>query len=57
VLSDQVAAALVNPARVNPWLVAAGVALFAGLAWSGHRLLGWLDERDKRKQRMRERNP
>ena len=57
VLSDQVAEALVNPARVNPWLVATGVLLFASLAWSGHRLLAWLDERDKRKQRMRERNP
>jgi phospholipase D1/2 len=57
VLSDQVAAALVNPARVNPWLVAAGILLFASLAWSGHRLLRWLDERETRKQRMRERNP
>ena len=57
VLSDQVAVALMNPARVNPWLIAAGVALFATLAWSGNRLLGWLDERDRRKQRMRERNP
>ena len=57
VLSDQVATALMNPARVNPWLIAAGVMLFAALAYSGNRLLGWLDERDKRKQRMRERNP
>ena len=43
VLSDQFAAALQDPARVNGWLVAAAVAAFAGLAWFGHRMLGRLE--------------
>jgi phosphatidylserine/phosphatidylglycerophosphate/cardiolipin synthase-like enzyme/uncharacterized membrane protein YdjX (TVP38/TMEM64 family) len=43
VLSDQFAAALQDPARVNAWLVAGAVAAFAGLAWFGHRMLGRLE--------------
>ena len=43
VLSDQFAAALQDPARVNAWLVAGAIAAFAGLAWFGHRMLGRLE--------------
>jgi uncharacterized membrane protein YdjX (TVP38/TMEM64 family) len=43
VLSDQFAAALQDPARVNAWLVGAAVAAFAGLAWFGHKMLGRLE--------------
>jgi uncharacterized membrane protein YdjX (TVP38/TMEM64 family) len=39
VLSDQFAAALQDPARVNGWLVAAAGCAFAGLAFFGHRVL------------------
>ncbi len=55
VLSDQIAAALINPARLNPWLIAAAVCAFAALAYSGHRLLGYLDNRDQRRNRPRAR--
>ena len=48
VLSDQAAEFLRDPARVNPWLVAGAAAAFALLAWSGHRLLKWLDRRAPR---------
>ena len=51
VLSDQVAAALTSPARVNPWLVAAAILVFVALAISGHRLLAYLDRRDQRRGR------
>jgi hypothetical protein len=53
VLSDQIAAALMNPARVNPWLIGAAVCMFAGLAYSGHRLLAYLDSREHRRHRPR----
>jgi uncharacterized membrane protein YdjX (TVP38/TMEM64 family) len=39
VLSDQFAAALQDPARVNGWLIAAAACAFAGLAFFGHRVL------------------
>jgi uncharacterized membrane protein YdjX (TVP38/TMEM64 family) len=39
VLSDQFAAALQDPARVNGWLVALAGCAFAGLAFFGHRVL------------------
>jgi hypothetical protein len=39
VLSDQVAAALEDPARINGWLVAAAIVLFASLAYFGQRWL------------------
>jgi len=39
VLSHQFAAALQEPARVNGWLVAAAVAGFVALAYTGQRLL------------------
>jgi len=39
VLSDQLAAALEDPARVSWWLVAAAVAAFGALAWFGHRMM------------------
>jgi phospholipase D1/2 len=39
VLSDQLASALQDPARVNGWLIAGAVAAFAALAYTGHRLL------------------
>jgi uncharacterized membrane protein YdjX (TVP38/TMEM64 family) len=53
VLSDQIAVALMNPARVNPWLIAAAVCAFAGLAFTGHRLLAYLDRREQRRNRPR----
>jgi hypothetical protein len=39
VLSDQLAAALEEPARVNGWLIAAAVLGLATLAFFGQRLL------------------
>ncbi|HUP97535.1 MAG TPA: VTT domain-containing protein [Usitatibacter sp.] len=39
VLSDQVAAALRDPAKINGWLIAAAVCGFAALAYFGHRML------------------
>jgi uncharacterized membrane protein YdjX (TVP38/TMEM64 family) len=39
VLSEQFSAALQDPARVNGWVVAAAVAIFAGLAVFGYQLL------------------
>ena len=51
VLSDQLAVALMNPSRVNVWLVAAAMCAVAGLAFSGSRLLGYLDRRDQRRNR------
>jgi uncharacterized membrane protein YdjX (TVP38/TMEM64 family) len=39
VLSDQFAAALQDPGRVNGWLIAAAVTGFAALAYFGQRLL------------------
>jgi uncharacterized membrane protein YdjX (TVP38/TMEM64 family) len=45
VLSDQLAAALQDPGRVNGWLVAAAVGAFAGLAFAGHRVLRRLEAR------------
>ena len=53
VLSDQVAVALMNPSRVNPWLIGAAVCVFAGLAFSGTRLLAYLDRREQRRMRPR----
>lgn len=50
VLSDQIAAALLDPKRVNPWLIAAAVFALAALAYSGHRLLNYLDRRDQRRR-------
>jgi uncharacterized membrane protein YdjX (TVP38/TMEM64 family) len=49
VLSDQAAEFLRDPARVNPWVVAAAVGAFALLAWTGHKLLGALDRRGARR--------
>jgi phospholipase D1/2 len=43
VLSDQAAEFLRNPAHANPWVVAAAVAAFGLLAWTGKRLLAALD--------------
>jgi phospholipase D1/2 len=43
VLSDQLSAALRDPAKVNGWLIAAAVAAFAALAFTGHRLLKRMD--------------
>lgn len=43
VLSDQLAAALQDPAKVNGWLVAAAIAGFASLAFIGKRLLQRMD--------------
>ncbi|MEO7811708.1 MAG: VTT domain-containing protein [Usitatibacter sp.] len=51
VLSDQLAVALTNPARMNPWLIAAAVCMFGALAYSGHRLLAYLDRREQRRSR------
>lgn len=51
VLSDQVATALMNPAGVNVWLIAAAVCVLAGLAFAGHRLLAYLDRREHRRHR------
>ena len=48
VLSDQAAEFLRDPARVNPWLVAAAAGAFVLLAWTGHRLLRALDRRAAR---------
>ena len=39
VLSDQLAAALEDPARVSWWLIAAALAGFGALAWFGHRMM------------------
>ena len=39
VLSDQLAAALEDPARVNGWLIAAAVLLLCALAYFGQRML------------------
>lgn len=55
VLSDQVAVALMNPARVNLWLVAGAVLAIAGLAFAGHQLLAYLDRREQRRHRPRAR--
>ena len=44
-----------NPARVNPWLIAAAVCAIGALAYSGHRLLAYLDSRDQRRNRPRAR--
>lgn len=57
VLSDQVTEAIINPARVNPWLVGAAVGVLLALAYSGHRLLAYLDRREQRKERLHARNP
>jgi phospholipase D1/2 len=51
VLSDQVAEALKDPARVKLWVVAAAIAGFALLAWSGHKVLAHMDRRETRRQR------
>jgi uncharacterized membrane protein YdjX (TVP38/TMEM64 family) len=39
VLSDQLAALLRDPARVNVWIIAAAVAAFVALGYAGQRLL------------------
>jgi phosphatidylserine/phosphatidylglycerophosphate/cardiolipin synthase-like enzyme/uncharacterized membrane protein YdjX (TVP38/TMEM64 family) len=57
VLSDQVAVALMNPARVNLWVVAGAVLAFAALALAGHQLLAYLDRREQRRRRPRARKP
>lgn len=57
VLSDQFAVALMNPSRVNVWLVAAAVCAIAGLAVAGSRLLAYLDRRDQRRNRPLAREP
>lgn len=57
VLSDQVAVALMNPSRVNLWLVAAAVLAIAGLAFAGHQFLAYLDRREQRRHRPRARKP
>ncbi|HYC36648.1 MAG TPA: VTT domain-containing protein [Usitatibacter sp.] len=51
VLSDQVATALMNPRGVNPWLIAGAVSLLLALAFSGHKLLSYLDGRERRAHR------
>jgi uncharacterized membrane protein YdjX (TVP38/TMEM64 family) len=43
VLSDQAAAFLRDPARVNGWVIAAAIAAFGALAWTGHKLLSRMD--------------
>jgi len=45
VLSDQLASMLLNPARVNLWIIAAAVAAFAALAFTGHSLLRRMESR------------
>jgi phospholipase D1/2 len=52
VLSDQMAAALMDPSRVNGWVIAGAVAALATLAYSGHRLLDHLDRREQRRRRQ-----
>lgn len=39
VLSDQVASALKDPAKLNGWVVAAAIAAFCAIAWFGNRML------------------
>jgi phospholipase D1/2 len=39
ILSDQLAAALEDPARVNPWMIAAALLALATLAFFGQRML------------------
>jgi len=46
VLSDQAAAFLRDPSRVNIWVIAAAIAAFAALGWTGHKLLQRMDQRD-----------
>ena len=53
VLSDQVAVALMNPARVNLWVVAGAFLAFAALAFAGHQVLAYLDRREQRRRRPR----
>ena len=43
VLSDQAAAFLRDPARVNGWVIAAAFLAFAALAFTGHKLLSRMD--------------
>jgi uncharacterized membrane protein YdjX (TVP38/TMEM64 family) len=57
VLSDQVAVALMNPSRVNLWVVAGAVLAFAALAFAGHQFLAYLDRREQRRNRPRARKP
>jgi uncharacterized membrane protein YdjX (TVP38/TMEM64 family) len=45
VLSDQLASMLLNPASVNLWIVAAALAAFAALAFTGHSLLRRMESR------------
>jgi uncharacterized membrane protein YdjX (TVP38/TMEM64 family) len=49
ILSDQAAAMLREPARVNPWLIGAAVAAFITLAWSGGMILKRMDPDRKRR--------
>jgi phospholipase D1/2 len=46
VLSDQIAAALQDPARVNGWMVAGAVGVVAAMAFFGHRMLRRMGARD-----------
>lgn len=57
VLSDQVAVALMNPSRVNLWVVAGAVLAIAALAIAGHQLLAYLDRREQRRHRPRALKP
>ncbi len=43
VLSDQAAAFLRDPSRVNGWVIAGAVAAFVALAFAGHQLLSRMD--------------
>jgi len=45
VLSDQFAALLIEPSRVNVWLIAGAIAAFAGLAFFGHQMLTRMEAR------------
>jgi phospholipase D1/2 len=48
VLSDQISAALDDPASVNLWMVAAAACVFATLAYGGHRWLRHVDTKPGR---------
>ena len=45
VLSDQFAALLLDPSRVNGWLIAGAIGAFAGLALFGHQMLTRMEAR------------
>lgn len=48
ILSDQISAALDDPASVNLWMVGAAACVFAVLAYGGHRWLRRVDTKPGR---------